>query len=301
MRLQTYLATMALVLGSAACVGSLDTMTGDDQMGDDGIDPPTSVARMMFDTDVAPMLTTACGSCHVGAVDAVGDLSYNYMGADGVTGYYNAVTMDASVTGGFDPGLSNLVNKGLHDNGNARAWSQTEKDAITEWLLTEADERGIDLDPAPPVNPTPTTSREALAQWSGCMSVDDWLTSQVHQWADKGSERGQCMSCHNQGAGGFYATADDNNMFEMNRYEIYITTFFTAAPINVADPSQGYQVLLNESKLRAKANAVGHPAYNPDGGNQMQNLRNFYDLTKGRITAGTCGPAGFPAAPPVTP
>lgn len=301
MRPTNYLAALALVLGSAACVGSINPMPGDDQTGDDGVDPVATPARMMFDSDVAPMLTGACAGCHTGAIDAAGDASYNYMGNTGVTGYYAAVIADASVVGGFDPGLANLVNKGVHDNGGARAWTQAEKDTITEWLLTEADERGIELDPEPPISATPATSREALAQWSGCMSIDDWLTSQVYQWADKGSERGQCMSCHNQGAGGYYATADDNTMFEMNRYEIYITTFFTAAPINVADPSQGYQVLMNESKLRAKANAVGHPSYNPDGGNQMTYLRNFYDLTKARIAAGTCGPAGFPAAPPATP
>ncbi len=302
MRPQNYLAALALVLGSAACVGSINPMPGDDQTGDDGIDdPPASVARQMFDDTVSPMLQAACASCHTGAVDAVGDTSYNYMGNIGPDGYYNAVTLDTSITGGFDPGLSNLVNKGLHDNGGARAWTQAEKDTITEWLLTEADERGIDLDPQPPVSTTPTTSREALAQWSGCMTINDWTTSLVYQWADKGSERGQCMSCHNQGAGGYYASDDENEMFEMNKYEIYITTFFTAAPVNVADPSQGYQVLINEAKLRAKANAVGHPAYNPDGGNQMQYLRDFYDLTKARIAAGTCGPAGFPMAPPTTP
>ncbi len=299
MRPQNYLAALALVLGSA-CVGSINPMPGDDEPDPDP-DPDASAARLQFDSDVAPLLSAACASCHVGAVDAAGDVSYNFLGNTAVAGYYTAVTNDASVTGGFDPGLANLVNKGQHDNGSARAWTQIEKDAITEWLLTEAEERGIDLDPEPPVSPTPATSREALAQWSGCMTIDDWTTSLVYQWADKGSDRGQCMSCHNQGAGGYYASNDENEMFEMNRYEIYLTTFFTAAPVNVSDPSQGYQILLNESKLRAKANAVGHPSYNPDGGNQMQYLRNFYDLTKARITAGTCGPAGFPMPPPVTP
>jgi hypothetical protein len=298
MRPQNYLAAIALVLSSAACVGSLDTMTGGDDTGDDTIDPPQSVARMMFESDVSPLLTSACSSCHTGAIDTINDTSYNYMGATGATGYYAAVTLDTSITGGFDPGLSNLLNKGLHDNGNARAWTQTEADAITEWLLTEADERGIELDPEPPVGTTPTTSREALAQWSGCMSINDWTTSLVFQWANKGSDRGQCMSCHNQGAGGFFASDDENNMFEMNRYEVYLTTFFTAAPVSVTDPSQGYRVLVNEQKLRQKANAVGHPSYNPDGGQQMQYLNDFYNRTLARITAGTCPAQGFPETPP---
>ena len=160
----------------------------------------------------------------------------------------------------------------------------------------QADERGVV--PVDPVDPTttPTTSREALAQWSACMSVDDWLSSQVYTWANKGSERGQCMSCHNQGAGGYYASNDPNEMYSMNRYELFITTFFTATPVNVADPSQGYKIVVNESKLRAKANATGHPSYNPDG-NQMNYLHDFYDLTEARRLAGTCAPGGFPEPP----
>ncbi len=300
MRPQYLIATIALALGSAACVGSLETMQpGDDAVGDDGPDP-VSAARTAFDTSVAPMLTGACASCHTGAIDTT---PLKFLGSSGVDGYYAGIIAEPSVNGGFDPGLANMLNKGEHDGGNARAWAQTEKDAITEWLLTEADERGIDLDPTPPppTGTTPTTSREALAQWSGCMSIDDWTTSQAYTWADKGSERGQCMSCHNQGAGGFYANANDAEMFEMNRYEIYITTFFTAAPVNVADPSLGYQVLLNEQKLRAKANATGHPGYNPDGGESMGNIREFYDLTMARKAAGLCGPSGFPEVPPVEP
>ncbi|MCA9676133.1 MAG: hypothetical protein H6709_16175 [Kofleriaceae bacterium] len=292
MRPTHYLAALAMVLGSAACVGTLDPMPGDD---DGVVDPPdpTSQARQMFDDQVAPMLSSACAGCHAGAIDTT---PLKYLGNSGMTGYYAAIIAEPSVTGGFDPGLANMVNKGEHDGGNARAWTQTEKDILIEWLLQEADERGVV--PVDPVDPTttPTTSREALAQWSACMSVDDWLSSQVYTWANKGSERGQCMSCHNQGAGGYYASNDPNEMYSMNRYELFITTFFTATPVNVADPSQGYKIVVNESKLRAKANATGHPSYNPDG-NQMNYLHDFYDLTEARRLAGTCAPGGFPEPP----
>jgi mono/diheme cytochrome c family protein len=293
MRPQTFAAAIAIALGSAACVGQLNTM-GDDQADDD--DAPQSEARRMFEEQVSPMLTAACASCHQGPIESQPP---KYLGNTGAAGYYDAVVAEPSVIGGFDPALANLINKGLHDNGNARAWTTDEAGVMTSWLLAEADERGIDTDPNPnPGTTTPTTSREALAQWSACMSIDDWTTSNVANWADKGSERGQCMSCHNQGAGGFYATANDTEMYNMNKYEIYITTFFTAAPKSITDPSQGYTVLVNEQKLRLKANSVGHPSYNPDGGNQLQNLRNFYDLTMARMNAGTCPPGGFPEAPP---
>ena len=294
MRPQTFAAALAIALGSAACVGQLNTM-GDDQSSDD--DSSTqSAARRMFEDEVSPMLTTKCAGCHAGPIEAQ---PLKYLGNEGTGGYYDAVTAEPSVTGGFDPGLANLVNKGEHDNGNAPAWSTDEASTITSWLLAEADERGIDTDPNPnPGTTTPTTSREALAQWSACMSIDDWLTSQVYTWATKGSERGQCMSCHNQGAGGFYASDDENEMYTMNKYEVFITAMFTAAPKSITDPSQGYQVLVNEQKLRLKSNSVGHPSFNPDGGNQMAALRSFYDLTMARLNAGTCPPGGFPETPP---
>lgn len=298
MRPTHLIAALALALGSAACVGSLDTMPSDDDSGDDdSVDPPASLARQQFDAEVAPMMT-ACASCHVGAIDSI---PLKWLGNNGATGYYAAITAEESVIGGYNPDLANLILKGEHDGGNARAWTDTEKATIADWLIAEATERNIPLDDGTPPTggvTTPTTSREALAQWSGCMSIDDWRSSLVYQWADKGSERGDCKSCHNQGAGGFYAADDANIMFEMNKYEVYITTFFTAAPKDITNPSLGYEVKINEQKLRSKANATGHPGFNPDGGNQMQYLRDFYDLTMARITAGTCGPAGFPTTPP---
>ncbi len=295
MRSTHFLAALAMALGSAACVGSLDPMPPGDDDGDDDPEPTESLGQAMFTTDVAPMLTTACAACHTGPIDGI---PLKFLGNGGATGYYAAVIAEPSVTGGFEPGLANLLNKGEHDGGNARAWTQGEKDIIIEWLLTEAEERGVvPVDPPPTGTTTPTTSREALAQWSSCMSIDDWSSSLVYQWADKGSDRGQCMSCHNQGAGGFYASDDQNQMFEMNRYELYITTFFTATPINIADPTAGYKVVVNEAKLRAKANTVGHPAYNPDG-NQMGYLNDFYELTEARRLAGTCATGGFPTVPP---
>jgi mono/diheme cytochrome c family protein len=293
MRPQTFAAALAIALGSAACVGQLNTM-GDDSTGDDTT--TQSAARQMFENEVSPLLAANCAGCHAGAIDTQ---PLKYMGNTGAAGYYDGVVAEPSVVGGFDPGLANLVNKGPHDSGAAPGWDAAQEGIMTSWLLAEADERGIVNDPNPnPGNPTPTTSREALAQWSACMSIDDWLASNVASWADKGSERGQCVSCHNQGAGGFYASSDDNEMYEMNRYEIYITTFFTAAPVSVTDPSQGYQVLVNEQKLRLKANSVGHPSFNPDGGEQLQNLRDFYDLTMARKAAGLCPPGGFPEVPP---
>src|SRR5690349_5598730 len=158
MRPQTYAAAIAIALGSAACVGQLST-TGDDSTGDDTT--TQSEARQMFESQVSPMLTAACAGCHSGPID---QQPLKYLGNTGSTGYYDAITAEPSVIGGFDPGLANLINKGEHDNGGARAWTTDEQGVLTSWLLLEAEERGIETDPNPnPGTTTPTTSREALA------------------------------------------------------------------------------------------------------------------------------------------
>jgi hypothetical protein len=286
-------AVFAFAIGGSACVGSLQT-GGDNTQGDDTT--TQSAARQEFEAEVSPMLQAACAGCHTGAPDTQ---PLKYLGNSGTTGFYAAITQAPSVVGGYDPSLAQLLLQGVHDSGAAPAWSETQKTTITSWLASEAEERGITTQPDPnPGVTTPTTSREALAQWSACMNQDDWNTAQMTAWARAGTDRGACESCHNSGAGGYFAINDDTKMFMMNQYEIYITTFFTASPIDLADPSKGYQVLPNEAKLRLKANTVGHPSFNPDGNNKMQHLQDFYDLTKARVAAGTCPPAGFPTAPP---
>jgi len=289
-------AAFAFAIGGTACVGSLQT--GDDStQGDDTT--TQSAARQEFESNVSPMLAATCAGCHTGSPDSQ---PLKYLGNSGPTGFYAAITQAPSVIGGYDPSLAQLLLQGVHDNGAAPAWSETQKTTITSWLASEAEERGITTQPDPdPGVVTPTTSREALAQWSACMNQDDWNSTNMTNWANKGTDRGACQSCHNAGAGGFYAINDPTQMFMMNQYEIYITTFFTASPIDVTDPSKGYQVLINDAKIRAKANTVGHPSFNPDGGTQMQSLLDFYNLTKTRRDAGQCPPAGFPTAPPPTP
>jgi hypothetical protein len=130
------LVTVALLLG--ACVGTLEPYEGGGGGGDDGDDTGGGVARSMFDADVAPLLAASCASCHTGAV---GTSPLKFLGTGAATGYYPALTQQLAVTGNFVPANATLLNKGLHDLGNAPAWTQIQADAITEWLLAEAQER----------------------------------------------------------------------------------------------------------------------------------------------------------------
>ncbi len=132
------LAILALLAALVAgCVGTL-TPVDDDDTGGGGDDDTGggSVARQMFDDDVAPLLQATCASCHAGTGGVVAP---KFLGTTGITGYYANVVGQTALVGAFNPAAATLLTKGAHSS--ARAWTTTESDTITMWLLAEADER----------------------------------------------------------------------------------------------------------------------------------------------------------------
>jgi hypothetical protein len=125
------LALLALTLG--ACVGTLEPVDGTGGGDDDG--GGTSVARQMFDDDVAPMMA-GCAGCHTGAA---GTQPLKFLGTGAATGYYQAITTEATVVGNFIPGNASLLTKGAHQG--VAAWTTAQSDTISMWLLAEAQER----------------------------------------------------------------------------------------------------------------------------------------------------------------
>jgi len=132
-----------LVLGAGlfGCVGTLTPVdgVGDDTGGDDGGGGGGGAAEIQFNNQVSPLLNAACANCHAGAA---GSTPLKFLGNAGTTGYYDAVTIESAVIGDFTPTCA-LVLKGLHDGGNARAWTDAEKATITSWLSAESAARGL--------------------------------------------------------------------------------------------------------------------------------------------------------------
>lgn len=128
----------AVVLPLAACVGTLEPVDPGGGGDDSGDDTTGGVARSMFDSDVSPMLGTMCAGCHVGAA---GTAPLKFLGTGAAAGYYDAITSQLGVVGNWVPANAQLLNQGVHDGGSAPAFSQTQKDTISMWLLAEADER----------------------------------------------------------------------------------------------------------------------------------------------------------------
>jgi hypothetical protein len=137
-----------------------------------------------------------------------------------------------------------------------------------------------------------------LAEWAGCMRLDDWTASNMGHWADKQTtEDGPCSTCHDDGLARFYANADSTGMFAMHRYELYIIGFFTVK----VDPDGTQTVVPALGKLRRMGRGNFHPNYLTDeeGDPDFASLQQFHDLTMTRKRGGQCGPAEFPAAPEI--
>lgn len=136
------LVPLVLAAGLAGCVGTLEPVDvggggGGDDTGDDG--GGGGAAEASFNSSVAPLLNAACANCHAGTP---GTTPLKFLGNAGTTGYYDVLTIEAAVIADFTPTCA-LVLKGAHADGNARAWTQLEKDTIIAWLNAEAAERGL--------------------------------------------------------------------------------------------------------------------------------------------------------------
>lgn len=158
-------------------------------------------------------------------------------------------------------------------------------------------DRAVDPDPGgpdgggSPADGAPAGARAVLAEWSGCMTLASWQTSGMSSWAQKVTEGATvCSSCHGDGLARVYASTDDQAMFEMNRYEVFITGFFTLASDGALEVVPAYD------KLAAVAGGAGdHPTFlTGESDPAYQALASFHQLTRAARDAGTCGPAEFP-------
>jgi len=138
----------------------------------------------------------------------------------------------------------------------------------------------------------PPVDVEPLAEWSGCMTIANWDTAQMGSWANKPTEGGTvCSSCHGDGLAKFNASTDPNEMFQYNRYEVFITGFFTLT----VDGGVVSVVPATDKLMRKGSGEGNHPTFiTAPSDIYFQRLQQFYDLTAATKAAGGCGPAEFP-------
>ncbi|HEX3478567.1 MAG TPA: hypothetical protein VHT91_26275 [Kofleriaceae bacterium] len=303
MRNQLLVTVAMTMLG--ACVGGIDPMPPGG--GDD--DTSGQTARQMFDSTVAPLLTTNCSSCHVGPETSPTNM---FLGPDGVSSYYTTLTSDRAVNGGFNAVAAEILLKGPHEGP---AWSSTQIATITAWLNQELKERGgVPVDPGPGANPN-TTPRGAEMAFVGCMNAAAAMTAytatgtQAYQVALLNTQQGRCYSCHSPGgAGGQWLGISNNKtaqdlMYGKWQQEVFFTGVFQAQ----IQGDNTYKIAAADTKIcnkgKEKQNSLGtHPTFDCTQNNStaLNNLKAFATLVQGLVDSKdpTCGPAQFAAPTP---
>jgi hypothetical protein len=295
-----------LLLVSALSLASLSGCIGaiDDSMPIDNPNPnpnpnptPDTAGKLAFESDVKPGLLARCAGCHQGE----STVAYTFLGTAPATTAYAAITNDRSVVGDFVVAQAKILTKGTHSG--VTWWDATESGKITGWLTQEATDRNVSQttpEPPPPTNLPATTSIAAMQKFAGCMdtSLAEWRDPAAYNIARINTGQGQCRSCHNAGAAGYWADNTNNydDMHKMAQQQLFFTALFSTAP--VAGTPVTYKVIANKTKLCAKGkerqnNTGTHPTYDCNNNNSMTNLELFVEKVNAKLAAGVCGVPGF--------
>lgn len=283
---------LPLLISASACVGSyeLTAPPATDETQPDG-GAAAAGASEMFAASVQPIVGRCAGAaCHTGTGSPL-----KFLGSDAPGDDYQSIISFPSVTGGYEPSLATLLLKIDPGPHNGMSYSPAERAAIVDWLAAEKVARAGGGDPPGDggSDGDPPVVASALEAWSGCMTKASWDAAQMGTWADKPTDDGDvCATCHNDGAYRFNTNDQNDRMFELNRYPLYIIGFFTVG----VDPDGSETVVPASDKLVRMGNgSTLHPRFATDPGDPyFQAMARFYSLTFDVQAAGACGP-------PVTP
>jgi hypothetical protein len=134
-----------------------------------------------------------------------------------------------------------------------------------------------------PGTPTPESPDDVIARWQQCMTFADFQSADMaNSWAHMLSTGNmKCMNCHGTGAGGFIATTNAQQMFDVLKTQQY----YLLQHITLAATAQGsYQVVVDTNSIPeaglGHAPHAEHPTFNASAG--MTAFRTFFQLTQSR-------------------
>lgn len=275
-------------LGAGPSSGPGGDTTG--PVGSTGAGKGESAARMFYVSDVHPLLSASCTTCHAtGAsnapmfMDTVAEKSYDKM--DLYSGLIVA------------PENSQLL---LHGQHTGPALKANEKDTVTHWLTMEATERGGGAGSSSSTGGGATMTLEQwLAQVGKCMDINDWKTNKLDQLPKAQTySQGPCGACHSVGEGGNYLdTLDPTTTFAMQQQMPYVKRWFTpkydGGQVSGLLPNpRNYQkgIDLGQTPCDPKVpGAICHPNYLLDPVLKT-GIDNFINLTLTRMANKACAP-----------
>ncbi len=248
-----------LIAALGACSGSIDNDT-----------PAGGEGESMFASTVAPLLREACAGCHEGAGTGPA-----FLGETGGGDDYLQLLSNSRVVGNFQSATALLLTKGSHSGSSW--WDAGQQAKISAWLAPELADFGDNGIP------------DVLAEWVGCMTIENWNDSRIGEWANKQTDQdATCGGCHSDGEYNFHANATSDTMFIQQRTALGIGSFF-----QVSAAGETPEVFPTTAKLRSKCSGANlHPGCAVDD-EYVEYLDRFYKLTRATLTAGLCGPAGY--------
>ena len=222
--------------------------------------------------------------------------SPNFLG--GNDKYASIMQHKTTVLGNFNPAAAKILTYGVNNAHAGRTrYTDGDQTAIRNWLQQEAAAvggTGGDGEERPPV------VGASLAAFAQCMNQADFDTSNMQDWANKGTTgpNSQCVACHNitevPGTAGFaprlvsvngLAVSQDNaKMFALNVAEPWTMFHHNAITDTV-------EISLGKFLRYGGRDNPSHPNFQMGENNRhRQYLQQFYDLTMQRMRTGNCPP-----------
>ena len=292
MRTSLLLVATIASIGLVGCVGGVSSM-GDD---DDTMQPPTTAAKTLFDSNVYPILDSMCVGCHTSGAPQ-GNVT-GFVGATAEDGYRTA-TGYVALVGNYTPDSAQILTK-IAAGHNSLSYTPDQITKITNWLNEEVTERNPSV---PPAGTTPPAGEETAAQatdrvtkqWSGCMTLANFNTADMaNGWGNMQAQNNeQCKECHVNGQDSEYASDVPANMFAaITTYKIYMMQYFS---VDLSMGTAAAKMMVNTASFISVSGGLDphreHPRFNPDGSTGMNALNTFYASTAAALAAGTCGPS----------
>lgn len=297
---KTLLAAIAMA-SLVGCVGGIeqgsDPLTSPDGDGNDNGDNPAgsdlTAAKTLFDTNVYGIIMAKCsgGACH--SDTASGATLTRFVASDATKGWSTATNYQ-SLVGNFTPTAAPILTK-LSTPHNGLAYSSDEVTKITTWLTKEVELRQGQTTPTPTGAESLTQASErVLAEFSGCMTLDDFKTANMAQaWGNMNAQNNQqCENCHATGGEGFVASRNETFMWTVFSERKYF--FLQYLTVDLLGGAPAAKIIMNQTSFKGVSGGLAphaeHPTFNSGPNSQgMQALKKFYDSVMAKKTAGTCG------------
>jgi hypothetical protein len=231
--------------------------------------PNDGSGRAVYAQKVQATLASKCGSsaCHSGTANS----PMKFLGADpGPSDDYAEIISHPEILGAFDPTTALILTYVKAGHQGATYSKQDEKN-IADWLAFEKERtKNIPVDPI---------ASGELGRWASCMTETNWNTADMGSWADKESSDGPCQNCHFLGQYRFNTAPDSLTMFEMNRTDMFVISFFTLKTENDGTVSV---IPAYDKLVRMGSGITNHATYNVDitGDVYFKRLTAFHKLTQ---------------------